>query len=157
MQLLSAADIAKLGLSGLPSTRDGVRLRAEREGWYSEEKTGLGGIRRVYAIPEQYLKGSAPKVGESKHSRRSQTELLPSEDNATPGAVVGTIVGGQIPDADLLALVIKTLDKWLEENGYSDPIPSDDKSTLIAVLYKYVVSEKVGADGLNSLLNKLVG
>ncbi len=44
-----------MALQGLPKTKANVIARAEREGWYFEERRGQGGIKRVYAIPEQYL------------------------------------------------------------------------------------------------------
>lgn len=57
--LLSAAEIASLRLPGLPTTKANVIVRAEKEGWYFEETTGLGGKRRVYELPDRYREGSA--------------------------------------------------------------------------------------------------
>lgn len=48
-QHLSAQEIASLELEGLPATREGVRLRAEREGWASIERQARGG-GRCYAV-----------------------------------------------------------------------------------------------------------
>lgn len=54
-KLFSAAEIAGMELQGLPKTKANVIARAEKEGWYFEERTGLGGKKRVYAIPGQYM------------------------------------------------------------------------------------------------------
>lgn len=56
--LLSAAEIARLRLPGLPSTKANVISRAEKEDWYFEEMTGLGGKRRVYELPARYQEGT---------------------------------------------------------------------------------------------------
>lgn len=63
-RLLSAADIAKLNIPGLPSTREGTQKKAEREGWYSEERIGLGGKRKIYEIPAHYLARLDSQQGE---------------------------------------------------------------------------------------------
>lgn len=53
--LLSASEIVALQLPGLPTTKVAIAAKAARENWYFEERTGLGGVRKVYALPEQYL------------------------------------------------------------------------------------------------------
>ncbi len=53
--LYSATEIAKMKLKGLPKTRANISIRAQKEGWYCEERTGLGGKRWVYEIPAHYL------------------------------------------------------------------------------------------------------
>lgn len=52
---LSAAEIAKLRLPGLPTTKANVLARAQREGWEYEEVTGLGGLRKLFEVPEIYF------------------------------------------------------------------------------------------------------
>jgi hypothetical protein len=42
-------------LPGLPTTKANVIARAEKEGWFYEEAKGVGGTRRLYQVPEQYL------------------------------------------------------------------------------------------------------
>lgn len=66
-KLLSASEIAALKLPDLPTTKVAIAARAERERWYSEETTGLGGTRRVYEVPAKYL------------------QSLPTQDQAMPG------------------------------------------------------------------------
>ncbi|UIJ46917.1 DDE-type integrase/transposase/recombinase [Sphingomonas cannabina] len=48
---LSAHEIAMLELEGLPATPQGVRIRAEREGWRWIERSGRGG-GRAYAVAD---------------------------------------------------------------------------------------------------------
>lgn len=49
---LSAGDLAQLELDGLPSTKRGVALLAEREGWSWTDRPGNGGLTRLYAIAD---------------------------------------------------------------------------------------------------------
>lgn len=54
-QLYSAADIAELKITGLPTTKKAILTRAEKEQWYEETRIGLGGKSKVFKIPEKYL------------------------------------------------------------------------------------------------------
>jgi len=49
---LSAAEIAKLSLPGLPSSKRGVIFAAERRRWRWIEQNGRGGRRRLYCIED---------------------------------------------------------------------------------------------------------
>ncbi|OLZ68356.1 hypothetical protein, partial [Chromobacterium violaceum] len=51
----SAAELAGMKLPGLPTSRDNVRLTAERESWPYVETTGRGGIRREYTPPAEVV------------------------------------------------------------------------------------------------------
>ena len=53
--LFTAAEIARMRLPGLPMTKSSILSRAAREGWRYEEQYGIGGIRRVFEIPDRYL------------------------------------------------------------------------------------------------------
>lgn len=75
-KLYSATEIAKMRLPGFPISRDNVRARAEREGWYCEERKGLGGGRRVYEIPAHYL-------GEEKKEEVSNAEITDNKQRFT--------------------------------------------------------------------------
>ena len=48
---LSAQEIAALALDGLPETKRGVQLLAERAGWSSVPRVGRGG-GRCYAVAD---------------------------------------------------------------------------------------------------------
>ena len=74
--LYSATEIAKMRLPGFPISRDNVRARAEREGWYCEYRTGLGGKWRVYEIPAHYL-------GKEKKEEVSNTEITGNKQRFT--------------------------------------------------------------------------
>lgn len=53
--LFTAAEIARMRLPGLPTTKSSILSRAAKEGWRYEEQYGIGGIRKVFEIPEHYL------------------------------------------------------------------------------------------------------
>lgn len=74
--LYSATEIAKMKLKGLPNTRANISIRAQKEGWYCEERTGLGGGRRVYEIPAHYL-------GEEKTEEVSNAEITDNKQRFT--------------------------------------------------------------------------
>jgi hypothetical protein len=123
-ELYSAADIAAMHLPGLPTTKSNVIARAEKEEWYSEERTGVGGTRRVYEIPVKYLPGE-----EISKPTQSKSASLPGSK------IAGTIAAGGKVDPELLQLVVQTLEDWAKERRVE--IPSDRKAALIAVLYDY--------------------
>ena len=49
---LSAHEIAALALDGLPETKRGIQLLAERQGWSTRQATGRGGVRVLYAVAD---------------------------------------------------------------------------------------------------------
>lgn len=49
---LSAADLAKLQLPGLPRSKRGIQFLAERSGWTTVERRLAGGLTRLYAIAD---------------------------------------------------------------------------------------------------------
>lgn len=126
-KLHSAAEIAKLGLAGLPTTKVAIATRADREGWYFEVKKGLGGTRRVYEIPRHYLE---PEAAGSRTSA------------GQPGKVVGTVVAGtSTVDTELLQLAEEALDEWLRAKALS--VDSRRRGAIVALLYDYMAK---GAD-----------
>lgn len=58
----SSTELAAMALPGIPSTKVGVRVRAEREGWQFNEVTGVGGKRREYQPPNAILQAIKDKV-----------------------------------------------------------------------------------------------
>lgn len=115
-QLMSAAEIAALNLPGLPRSKVGVRTLAEREGWSFEEKKGVGGTRRVYAVPEKYLTDSAQQV--------------------TDAQVAGGITSAGKADVELLEVAIAAYEKFADAKGA--PISPDRKAAVISLLYNYL-------------------
>lgn len=58
---LTAAEVVALNLQYLPSTKAGVIAKAKREGWETTERSGNGGVTKLYKVPQHYsADGSAP-------------------------------------------------------------------------------------------------
>jgi len=126
-KLLSAAEIAKLGLPDLPTTKVAIAARAERENWHFEERKGLGGTRRVYELPRHYLE---PETAREAGSRAPQ------------GNVAGTIVAGTAKvDVELLQIAEEAFDEWRRARGLS--VDAQRRSAIVALLYDYIAK---GAD-----------
>lgn len=53
----TAAELLEMRLPGLPGSKSALIARAKTEKWEYEEKTGVGGRRKVYTVPESYLGG----------------------------------------------------------------------------------------------------
>ncbi|NWK80329.1 LexA family transcriptional regulator [Aquitalea sp. LB_tupeE] len=82
--LLSASEIVALQLPGLPTTKVAIAAKAARESWYFEERTGLGGTRKVYALPGQYM----PKPRGMGERLEQVVSLYPDRVNAAEVAGV---------------------------------------------------------------------
>lgn len=54
-QYFSAAEIADMSLPLLPKSKSAVIKKAEKEAWEYVERTGVGGIRKLYKIPDIYM------------------------------------------------------------------------------------------------------
>lgn len=126
-KLLSASEIAKLKIPGLPTTRAAVNVMAKREGWEYEETTGIGGVRKLYKIPARYLPrqdgGDAPVTPQTALTALNQ--------------VAGTVVAGTSRvDPVKLELAIRALTEWEAERGVK--VPEDRRPAVIALLYDYV-------------------
>lgn len=130
--LHTAAEIAAMKLGGLPASRENVQRRAEREGWYSEERTGRGGVHKVYEIPAHYLDGSKP---DAKAKAANVAQLASNED--------------------LLQVVIKAVETWQESRGKT--IPTDRKAALIALIYRYFQAQqgRVDKDEIDAMINRV--
>lgn len=74
----SAAELASLKLNDLPSTRDGIRLLAERAAWPSIEVTGRGGIRREYAPPPAVMTQIRARAAQQLLAATHGTSVAPS-------------------------------------------------------------------------------
>lgn len=69
-KLLSASDIALLDLPGIPRSKAAILAMAKREGWYCEERKGLGGTKLVFELPTALMRG-----GVSPGARYSAGEI----------------------------------------------------------------------------------
>jgi hypothetical protein len=136
-KLMSAREIAALGIPDLPTTKVGVRLFAEREGWVFHLKTGAGGIRRMYEVPERYL----PTPDGSRVEQ-------PSAEYVVDRKVVGTIAAGSAQvDPQKLELAIRALGEWEVERGLK--VSEERRPAVIAVLYDYL--QKAEGEGTEAM------
>ena len=130
-KLFTAAEIALMNLPNLPSTKRAIQLRAEKEKWFYETKVGLGGVRRMFKIPAYYLPGYKPYPDEP-----AQIEPVRRDVATSMAPVTGAIMSGTIVDAKQLALAIRALDEYLQENGLEIKEP-EVRAEILAILYKY--------------------
>lgn len=146
-KLLSASEIAKLKLPGIPTTRAAVNVMAKREGWEYETITGIGGQRRMYRVPAKYfgIEGA------------QELPSVPGTSTATPIAVkvVGAIAAGSSRvDIRKLELAIQALGEWETTRNVS--VAAERRPAVIAVLYDFLVkSDADGAEGLDVVLRAL--
>lgn len=144
-KLLSASDILKMNIPGLPKTKPALLAKADREEWYYETKVGLGGVRKMFEIPAAYLPGYQPYKAESV----DQAALTANESTK----VVGAIMGGEKVNTERLASAIRALDEYLTENNLTIE-DSTRKSEIITFLYNYL--EKKASSGEIKELLRLV-
>ncbi|MFZ6687543.1 hypothetical protein ACO0K0_07335 [Undibacterium sp. SXout11W] len=128
-KLFTAAEIAAMNLSDLPSTTRGIQLRAKKEEWHYETKVGLGGVRKMYAIPRAYLPGYQPLPPE--------IAPVPVEKQEDRSEVAGAIAGGVVIDPRQLATAMRALDEWLDENKLVID-DADRKAEIVVFLCKYL-------------------
>ena len=83
----TAAEIAKLGLPGVPSTERGVRKMAGRDGWISRERAASGGGREysTSALPV-----AARREYERRHRQKNAVQVL-AEAQASTQRQIATI------------------------------------------------------------------
>ncbi|WP_035059594.1 DNA-binding protein [Andreprevotia chitinilytica] len=147
--LLSASEIAALGIPGIPTTRDGVRIRAEREGWPSDVRVGLGGKRKVYEVPERYMARKAHYHAAEAGQQRPQ-DTGRNESAETQAA--GRIAASTEVDADLFRLAVVVADEHFAVHPHLDQKMKGDIAWL---LYQLAVAKgwkgKVGPDKVEEL------
>jgi len=133
-KMLTAAEIAALKLPDLPATKRAIQLRADKEGWHFETKLGLGGTRKVYALPARYFGHEEVGGGANADTQPSSRQERSSNGG---GKVVGAVVAGSAQgDMDRIQLVVRAVSEWEAERGVK--ISEDRRPAVIAVLYDYV-------------------
>ncbi|WP_133254547.1 hypothetical protein [Paraburkholderia unamae] len=144
--LLTAAEIARLQLPGLPTTKANVIVRAEKEHWYFEEATGLGGRRKLFAVPERYWQGVATPHGAQNEPGAptpvDQEGQSHGKDVALREAtdyVRKARAQGGMSDAELVQEIVVGVERWLERNKLSPS--AEKKAALISLLFKYFQTE----------------
>ncbi|MDO8180192.1 MAG: hypothetical protein Q7T62_18245 [Undibacterium sp.] len=130
-KLYSATEILGMNLPGLPKSKPAFLAKAEKEKWFYETKVGLGGIRKMFQIPAYYQPGYKPYPDEP-----AQVEPVRRDVAASMAPVTGAIMSGTIVDAKQLALAIRALDEYLQENGLEIKEP-EVRAEILAILYKY--------------------
>lgn len=143
-----------MGLPGVPKTKPAIVAMAKREGWRAEQRTGLGGTRVVYEVPDRYLKGE----GLSYEQPHSQDEVSAHDVHPTSGqqpAVAGTVVAGTGKvDIRKLELAMKALNEWEQSRGLT--VAQERRPAVVAVLYDYLVkSEGESSDEIAVVLRAL--
>lgn len=131
--LFTAAEIARMRLPGLPTTKSSILSRAAKEGWRYEEQYGIGGIRKVFEIPDHYLIAAHGDIAEKaarQKSDRYKVKRIGLEKET-----------GDAINAARLAAAAHVLEKWDSEENIG-MIP-DEKGKMIAILYKMLMN---GAD-----------
>ncbi len=127
-------------LPGLPTSRDNIRARAEKEGWYFETTTGQGGARRVYAVPQRYLSTTTEQRADDVDRGLSNMR----EQQKTDG----------MDDADLLSSIIEGVERFTARNHLQ--LSADRKAAFITLFYRYFLSEgAVDQDKLNELMRRV--
>lgn len=134
----SASEIAKMGLAGLPTSKQAVIARAASEQWPFEEQKGLGGTRRAYEIPARYLQGTGQEAPEADPYEKLD-ELKQIQQYAG------------MNDADLLEAIIEGVERWGKDMG--EALTPARKATLISLFYRYFREE--GAVDQNKLVDML--
>ena len=142
--LFTAAEIARMRLPGLPTTKSSILSRAAKEGWRYEEQYGIGGIRKVFEIPEHYL---VLAHGETAGSAAYQN----AEHYRVKRTGAENDISGSVNTAKLTAAA-QVVEKWDSEEKIG--MSPDKKSAIIAIFYKILMDGCETAD-LSHLLKEL--
>lgn len=142
--LLSASEIAALKLPGLPATKVAITAVAMREGWYYEERKGLGGTRRVFDVPERYLQDS-----------QGATEGTSLATPHVAEVAAAYIVGGARVEPAKLELVMRALQEWEQERSVK--IAEERRPAVIALLYDYVQNAEGDAKDAMAVVFRALG
>ncbi|HZZ06872.1 hypothetical protein [Paraburkholderia sp.] len=134
---LTASEIAKLKLPGLPSSKVAIATRAEREKWPVKPGTGLGGPRNLYQVPDVYIRmaDGAEAVVQLKNHVYDPTAGSGEMLKAAASYVAEARAQGQMNDAELIREVVLGVENWLERNNAHPD--AEKKAALISLLFRY--------------------
>lgn len=110
----SASELAAMQLACLPTSRDNVRLMAEREGWQFSEKKGRGGIRREYTPPIEIMVAIKAKAAEHVAATMPAPSLPIRREEQLP--LIET--EAQALKADARKGVLQALELLMKRSGY---------------------------------------
>ena len=142
--LFTAAEIARMRLPGLPTTKSSILSRAAKEGWRYDEQYGIGGIRKVFEIPEHYLvlaHGETAGIAAYQNAEHYRVKRTGAEND----------ISGSVNTAKLTAAA-QVVEKWDSEEKIG--MSPDKKSAIIAIFYKILMDGCETAD-LSHLLKEL--
>lgn len=141
---LTASEIAKLRLPALPTTKVAIAARAEREKWAFKVTTGLGGQRKVYQVPEEYV-NPAPSAKPAKDGGAAGVYDPMAGSGAMLQAAAEYVTQarrqGEMNDAELIREVVLGVEKWLERNNAHPD--AEKKAALISLLFRYFQTDGV--------------
>lgn len=149
-KLYSASEILEMALPGLPTSKGKLLARAAKEDWYAETRVGLGGIRKVFKIPEFYLPGYVPPNHDAKSSSEIRRDAI--HERAAKVAVEAQEALGDQVDPERLAMAIRHVDNFLLKRGLG--VSPQRRSEIIVILYHYLKGNS-GEQEVDTLL-KLV-
>ncbi|KIP19470.1 mu DNA-binding domain protein [Burkholderia sp. MSHR3999] len=146
-RLYAASEIARLGLPGLPKSKSAIIARAESEGWRYEERTGVGGTRRMYEVPAAYLAGSAAST-----SPKSKRPLVLNE--IAGKKIERLLAQTEMGDAEIVEAIALGVKNWIKNNKLD--IGAEKEAALIALLFSYFQKEgSVSREKLEDMLKKV--
>lgn len=153
-KLYSASEIAAMKIPGLPTSRQNVSVRADKEGWPFEERIGIGGKRRVYEIPERYFarieavsgalvdQAARPVVARAPINHSMQRDPMPEID-------ASAFLGNEGREDKLR--ILGAIDVLLYDNRLT--MPMDKKLRLTELVYEHFkVQGKFDDEQLKTLL-----
>ena len=144
--LFTAAEIARMRLPGLPTTKSSILSRAAKEGWRYEEQYGIGGIRKVFEIPDHYLVAAHGDIAE-KAARQNSGKYR------TKRSSVEKETGNSV-NAARLGAAAYILEKWNSNENVG--LTPDEKGKMIAIFYKVLMND-VEEEDLSGLLKEITG
>lgn len=145
-KLYTAAEIAQMRLSGLPTTKSSILARASKEGWYYEEQYGIGGVRKVFEIPDRYLLSDRRIKPGVMSARQDLEKYLIGDAEVQDERSVNL-------DESKLAMAARIVEEWIEAEKLI--LTHKRKGRLIALLYK-IVSRNADPEDLLKLLSGAV-
>ena len=70
----TAAELAEMGLPGLPTSKSAILKRAKDEEWQWEEVKGIGGTHKLFTVPEPYFTAGSGNAVEETRQRYDLTQ-----------------------------------------------------------------------------------
>lgn len=116
-------ELATLALPGLPTTKRGIALRADKDTWAYQERTGIGGRAREYPVD------ALPREAREELAAREVATLAKATIAANANATVADLAGlaGRKRDrAETKILIVRLADQFRVRAGI-DQTPADKR------------------------------